>query len=91
MKSYTQQNDDHGTAAVNHLLNHLRNRAECRWISLTSANIAYGSEVVERVLNSANAQGKVTQPDLLLAPMDSKHFAKQGMSYIRNPCTCTRT
>lgn len=76
------QNDDRGTAAVNHLLNHLRDRQECRWISLTTANIAYGSEVVERVLHSHSVPGKTTQPDILLAPMDSKYFAKQGTLFL---------
>lgn len=76
------QNEDHGTAALNQLLTHLRNSAECRWVSVTSANIAYGSEVVDRVLQSQNVPGTNVQPDILLAPMDSKHFAKQGKAWF---------
>ena len=65
-------------SAVNHVLSSVMQRSECRWISLTTANNAYGSAVVDSVLHSRPLLGHKSQPDILLAPMDSKYFAKQG-------------
>lgn len=66
--------------AVNFALKALQHHSECRYISITSANHAYGSEVVERVLGARPVLGQAVakQPDILLAPMDSKYFAAQG-------------
>jgi hypothetical protein len=50
--------------------------AECRWISVSTAATAYGSEVVDRAL--LPMPGGTTPADILLAPLDSKHFAQQG-------------
>ena len=66
------------TTAVNYALNILQRRSECKYISITNANNAYGSEVVDRVLNARRIGDKKVVPDILLAPMDSKYFAVQG-------------
>lgn len=54
---------------------------DCRWISLTTAATAYGSEVVDRVLRPP-PEG-AAQADILMAPLDSKHFAQQGEGRVR--------
>lgn len=78
----TPQHDEAVVAAqaVNFALKALQRHSECRYISITSANHAYGSEVVERVLGARPVLGQPSprQPDILLAPMDSKYFATQG-------------
>ena len=51
-------------------------KEDCRWISLTSADNAYGSDVVNRILNSR------APADMMLAPLDSKYFAKQGENIV---------
>ena len=78
------EEDTNGFQSANYVLSKVINRPECRWISLTSANNAYGSEVVSRVLNVApSTMGKHKKyPDLLLAPLDSKFYGKQGTSFI---------
>lgn len=67
---------------MNYALNLLQQRSECRYISITSANHAYGSEVVSNVLTARRIEGTHSQPDILLAPMDSKYFAVQGKFYL---------
>jgi hypothetical protein len=62
---------------VNFALGVVQQRTDCRWISLTSASNAYGSEVVDRVMRHAAPAGS-TPPDILFVAADSKYFAKQG-------------
>lgn len=58
---------------------------DCRWISLTTAATAYGSEVVDRVLRPP--PGGAAQADILMAPLDSKYFAQQGdIHVLLSPC-----
>jgi hypothetical protein len=63
----------------------VQQRTDCRWISLTTASNAYGSEVVDRVLRHAPSAGGGGAPDILLAPVDSKYFAKQGTYLMQSP------
>ena len=61
------------------MLDWLRQRKECKWLSATNGDNAYGSEVVDRILNAAPLQNSAEQADMLLLPMDSRNFADQGM------------
>lgn len=71
------QDLERSSEQVNFALAAVQQRTDCRWISLTAASNAYGSEVVDRVLRHAPLAGG-DSPDILLAPADSKYFAKQG-------------
>ena len=61
-----------------HPWNKLLQRRECKWVSATNGDNAYGSEVVERILDAPHLQNSAAQPDMLLLPMDSRNFADQG-------------
>ena len=78
------EGDTNNFEAVNVVLNTVLHHSDCRWISLTTANNAYGSEVVQRVLKSAPfpVSKNKRQADLLLAPMDSKYYGKQGIIIV---------
>jgi hypothetical protein len=66
-------------------------RKECKWVSVTSGDAVYGSEVVERALNAEHKfntssterqqQPSSTQADIILAPLDSKSFADKGENF----------
>ena len=55
---------------------------ECKWVSVTTGDTVYGTEVVNRVLTASVKQQpqerSQVQVDLLLAPLDSKMFADKG-------------
>jgi hypothetical protein len=72
---------DAGYTTTDYVLNALLARKECKWVSATNGDNAYGSEVVERILSASHAPGSTKLPDMLLLPMDSRNFADQG-----NPC-----
>ena len=74
---------------------------ECKWVTVTSGDTVYGSEVVHRVLNaesksttveqltpaSSSVSPTLSQADLILAPLDSKSFADKGEhAYFMNRC-----
>ncbi|KAJ1415502.1 hypothetical protein B484DRAFT_454512, partial [Ochromonadaceae sp. CCMP2298] len=63
----------------------LQQSPECAWISVTTSDNSYGSEVVSRVLAAANPSSKRPQtskyypkkeavPDMIISPMDSRRF-----------------
>ena len=56
----------------------LLQRKECKWLSATNGDNAYGSEVVDRILNAAPLQNSAEQADMLLLPMDTRNVADQG-------------
>jgi hypothetical protein len=60
-------------------LSEVLGRSECRWVSYTEGDKAYGSEVVERVLTASNLPDTARQADMLLLPMDSIAYAQQGL------------
>jgi hypothetical protein len=47
--------------------------------------MAYGSEVVERVLTASSLPDSARQPDMLLLPMDSLAYAQLGTNCFRCP------
>mmetsp|Transcript_18113 Transcript_18113/g.40162 ORF Transcript_18113/g.40162 Transcript_18113/m.40162 type:complete len:239 (-) Transcript_18113:280-996(-) len=55
----------------------LAKRPECRWVSVTNADNAYGSRVVASVRRAGVAASTGEPPDILLAPLDSRNFAEQ--------------
>ena len=69
---------DAGYTTTDYVLDQLRKRKECKWLSATNGDNAYGSEVVDRILNAAPLQNSAEQADMLLLPMDSRNFADQG-------------
>ena len=69
---------DAGYTTTDYVLNKLLQRSECKWVSATNGDNAYGSEVVERILDAPHLQNSAAQPDMLLLPMDSRNFADQG-------------
>jgi hypothetical protein len=74
---------DAGYTTTDYVLNALLARKECKWVSATNGDNAYGSEVVERILSASHAPGSAKQPDMLLLPMDSRNFADQGTFVLR--------
>ena len=69
---------DAGYTTTDYVLEKLLQKPECKWVSATNGDNAYGSEVVERVLSVSPLQGSNSHPDMLLLPMDSRNFADQG-------------
>ena len=59
-------------------MSYMKHNTHCKWISFTNGDNAYGSEVVERILNSQSHPFTKKQPDMLLAPLDSRNYADQG-------------
>ena len=65
-----------------HPWNKLLQRSECKWVSATNGDNAYGSEVVERILGAPHLQNSAAQPDMLLLPMDSAKYAELGQQKL---------
>ena len=62
------------STALNQILKH----SECKWVTATSGDNFYGSEVVDRIIRAKPLEATVSAPDMLLAPTDSKFFAVAG-------------
>lgn len=62
------------STALNQILKH----SECKWITATSGDNFYGSEVVDRILRAKPLESTRSAPDMVLAPTDSKFFAVAG-------------
>ncbi len=73
---------DAGYTTTDYVLNKLLQRSECKWVSATNGDNAYGSEVVERILGAPHLQNSATQPDMLLLPMDSAKYAELGQQNL---------
>jgi hypothetical protein len=77
---------DGGYTATDFVLKQLLNAQECKWLSVTNADNVYGSEVVDRVLrfvDTSTAQALAgKQPNMLLAPIDSRNFAAIGTYFF---------
>ena len=69
---------DAGYTTTDHVIKQLLEQRECKWITATNGDNAYGSEVVDRILNAQLMQNSNEQPEMLLLPMDSRNFADQG-------------
>ncbi len=69
---------DAGYTTTDYVLDQLKLHKECKWISATNGDNAYGSEVVDRILHAQLLQNKNVQPDMLLLPMDSRNMVDQG-------------
>ena len=62
----------------------MKHNTQCKWISFTNGDNAYGSEVVDRILNSRTQPFSKKQADMLLAPLDSRNYADQGKNIAFN-------
>lgn len=69
---------DAGYTSTDYVTNLLKNKRECRFLSITNADNVYGSDVVANVLNYSVDKVTKTPPDMLLAPLDSRNFAEHG-------------
>lgn len=49
-------------------------KPQCAWVSVTNGDNAYGSEVINAVLQLSGDQKR----DLVVMPMDSRNFANEG-------------
>ena len=76
---------DAGYTTTDFVMDQLRHRKECKWLSATNGDNAYGSEVVDHILNAAPLQNfaEQVQADMLLLPMDSRNFADQGKRFTK--------
>jgi len=66
---------DAGYTPTDYVLNLLKDRSECRWLSITNADNVYGSETVQKVLDMT-LSSRTLPPDMLLVPLDSRNFAE---------------
>jgi hypothetical protein len=73
---------DAGYTTTDHVMEQLLDRKECKWLSATNGDNAYGSEVVHRILHAPHQQTAESQADMLLLPMDSRNFADQGTAQL---------
>lgn len=70
--------DDAGYTPTDFVLTLIQKDPECKWISVTNADNAYGSEVMQRILDVETDPFTGYVPDMLLSPLDSRNFAEQG-------------
>jgi hypothetical protein len=68
---------DAGYPASDEALRQVTAMPQCAWVSVTNGDNAYGSEVVQSVLQLRGEQKK----DLVLMPMDSRNFANEGANF----------
>lgn len=61
-------------------MRNLLQNTECKWISFSNGDNAYGSEVVNRLRHTELHRDSNSQADMVLAPLDSRNYADQGMS-----------
>jgi len=68
---------DAGYTPTDYVLNVVKDRPECRWLTISNADNVYGSETVQKVLDmSLTAPAPALPPDMLLVPLDSRNFAE---------------
>lgn len=72
---------DAGYTSTDYVMNMLKSQRECKYLSVTNADNVYGSEIVERVLHWPSTLP--IEPDMLLAPLDSRNFAEHGNDTLR--------
>lgn len=74
---------DAGYTTTDHVLRTvLRDYPQCRWLSVTNGDNAYGSGVVNSAMASADVNPLDSRPvSMLLAPTDSRNFAEQGENH----------
>lgn len=71
---------DAGYTPTDYVLKHVLKRKDCRWVSATNADNIYGTHVVESIRKNNDLDDHGNQaPDMVLAPLDSRNFADQGM------------
>lgn len=71
---------DAGYTATDHVLKYVLSICtECRWVTVTNGDNAYGSEVVENILRVGGSSSDEVDatPAMLLNPIDSRNFAEQ--------------
>jgi len=68
---------DAGYTATDFVLKLLFDREECEWLTVTNADNVYGTEVIDRVLNTKPNSFTGEMPDMVLAPLDSRNFDNQ--------------
>ena len=72
MRSFVQYSAaDAGYGATDKFLLRALQRSECQWISVTTSDNAYGSEVVQRVMAHRG------DAPMLQVPLDSKRYFDQ--------------
>lgn len=63
-------------------MRNLLQNTECKWISFSNGDNAYGSEIVERVRHTLPHRDSNAQANMVLAPLDSRNYADQGRSSV---------
>mmetsp|Transcript_23451 Transcript_23451/g.39077 ORF Transcript_23451/g.39077 Transcript_23451/m.39077 type:complete len:803 (-) Transcript_23451:521-2929(-) len=73
---------DAGYLASDYVLQNIlsQHQDECKWLSLTTGDNSYGSEVVGRILDVAPTETSQA-PDMVIAPMDSRRFMDQDLFF----------
>lgn len=71
---------DAGYTTTDFVMRNLLQNTECKWISFSNGDNAYGSEVVDRVRHTSPHRDSNSQADMVLAPLDSRNYADQGWS-----------
>eukprot|EP01034_Spumella_vulgaris_P023118 gene23118-29311_t len=74
---------DAGYTTTDHVLRTvLHDYPQCRWVSATNGDNAYGSGVVDIVMSSAAVNPVDALPvNMVLAPLDSRNFAEQDYDF----------
>jgi hypothetical protein len=69
---------DAGYTTTDYVLKQLLGRRDCKWLTTTNADNAYGSDVIHRVRHASTDLIPGKNPDMLLLPIDSRNWAEQG-------------
>lgn len=70
---------DAGYTATDEALRTVQKHPQCKWLSITNGDNIYGSEVFNRILNTAPLPDTKQLPDVVLSPVDSRNYADQGI------------
>ena len=70
---------DAGYTATDQALRAIQGFAQCKWLSVTNGDNAYGSDVFKNILNTQPIHGSGGKlPNVVLSPVDSRNYADQG-------------
>jgi hypothetical protein len=70
---------DAGYTSTDYVLDQVKNRPECKYLSITNADNVYGSNVISSVLRSSKYQAPgESAANMILVPLDSRNFAEHG-------------
>ena len=76
---------DAGYTATDQALRQVQTLDQCKWLSITNGDNAYGSDVFDLILRTKPLHETQKVPDVVLSPLDSRNYADQGPVLLLRP------